>query len=179
MPAAADDRLIVVARVLRPQGRHGELRLEPLTDDPGRLRELTVCYLVPPPGGECYQVEGVRYQQGVPVLKLRGVDGLAAAEPLGGRLVTIPRAAVRPLPPGWYYPFELEGCEVRTSDGAPLGRLTDVLAGVEHDFWVVRVGGRECLVPAVAAILERVDLARRVVVIRPPEGLLELGEPAA
>jgi hypothetical protein len=36
------------------------------------------------------------------------------------------------------------------------------------------VGGRECLIPAVREIVTRVDPAARVVVIRPPAGLLDL-----
>ena len=32
--------LVAVGRILRPQGRRGEVRLEPLTDEPRRLREL-------------------------------------------------------------------------------------------------------------------------------------------
>jgi 16S rRNA processing protein RimM len=38
----------------------------------------------------------------------------------------------------------------------------------------VRDGEREYLIPAVAEIVTDVDLAARRVVIRPPEGLLEL-----
>jgi 16S rRNA processing protein RimM len=55
-----------------------------------------------------------------------------------------------------------------------VGTIDDVWEGPAHDLWVVRADGRECLVPAVAAIVARVDLAARRVVIRPPEGLLEL-----
>ena len=41
-------------------------------------------------------------------------------------------------------------------------------------FWVVRSEGREHLIPAVPEIVREVDLGARRVVIRPPEGLLEL-----
>jgi 16S rRNA processing protein RimM len=166
--------LIAVGRILRPQGRHGEVRVEPLTDEPGRLAELGECYLVPPATGDRRRVEAMRFQGDVPVLKLSGVDGLDEAETLAGRLVAIPRGAVRPLPSDRFYAFELVGCAVRDPDGAALGTVTDVMAGDHHDLWVVRAGAREWLVPAVSAIVERVDLAERVVVVRPPEGLLDL-----
>ena len=45
------------------------------------------------------------------------------AEALVGRLVTIPRAAVRPLPPDRYYAFDLVGCVVETPEGASLGTI--------------------------------------------------------
>ena len=41
--AAGAGALVAVGRIVRPQGRRGEVRLEPLTDEPGRLRELREC----------------------------------------------------------------------------------------------------------------------------------------
>ena len=84
-----------MARVARPQGRRGEVRVEPLTDEPRRLSELAECYLVPPETGERRRVETVWFQNGVPVMKLAGVESLGDAEGLAGRLVTIPRKAAR------------------------------------------------------------------------------------
>lgn len=166
--------LIAVGRIVRPQGRHGEVRVEPLTDEPRRLAELGECRLVPPETGEQRVIERVWFQGGIPVMKLGGVESIGEAEALVGRLVSIPRAAARPLPPDRFYAFDLVGCAVTTPDGARLGEVTDVWAGPGHDFWVLRTGGRNCPIPAVSAIVARVDLAGRVVVIRPPEGLLEL-----
>ncbi len=168
--------LVAVARVLRPQGRRGEVRVEPLTDDPARLRELGECFLVPPETGEPRRVEAVWFQGGAPVLKLAGSDGIGEAEALAGRLVAIPRAAVRPLPADRFYAFDLVGCAVRTPDGGIVGTIADVHGGAEQDLWVVRAGEREWLLPAVSAIVERVDLAGRTVLVRPPEGLVELDE---
>jgi 16S rRNA processing protein RimM len=166
--------LIAVGRVVRPQGRRGEVRLEPLTDEPSRLHDLRECHLVPPESGERRAVEAVWFQGGAPVVKLAGCDGLDAAEALVGRFVAIPQEAARALPPGRFYAFDLVGCTVETAEGVPVGVLADVQAGPAHDLWVVRAGARECLVPAVAAIVERVDLPARRVVVRPPEGLFEL-----
>jgi len=166
--------LVAVGRIVRPQGRRGEVRLESLTDDPDRLTELSECYLVPPPNGERRSVETVRFQGGVPVVKLADVESIDVAETLVGRFVSVPRAAVRPLPPDRFYHFDLVGCAVWTPEGTQLGTLADVVPGTGHDFWILRAGARECMIPAVSAIVERVDLVGRVVVIRPPDGLLEL-----
>jgi 16S rRNA processing protein RimM len=172
-PAGAG-ALVAVGRIVRTQGRRGEVRVEPLTDSPERLGELRECWLVPPAAGERHTIERVWLQGGVPVVKLAGIDTMTDAEALAGRLVTIPRAAVRPLPPDRYYAFDLVGCAVETPEGAELGTVTEVLVGREHDYWTVQRGERTWLLPAVAAIVERVDLAARRVVARPPEGLVEL-----
>jgi 16S rRNA processing protein RimM len=173
-PAEGAAQLVAVARIRRPQGRRGEVRLEPLTDAPERLRELGRCWLVPPDAGEPRVVEAVWFQGSSPVLKLAGCDSITDAQALAGRLVTIPRAAVRPLPPDRYYAFDLVGCAVETPEGEPLGTVAEVQAGPEHDYWVVRRGPREWLLPAVGAIVLRVDLPARRIVARPPEGLVEL-----
>lgn len=166
--------LVAVGRIVRPQGRRGEVRLEALTDAPERLRDLRECWLVPPPAGERHAVEAVWFQGRVPVVKLAASASIADAQALVGRLVTIPRAAVRQLPPDHFYAFDLVGCRVETPDGASLGTIAEVMAGPEHDYWTVQGEGRSWLLPAVTAIVERVDLAARRVMVRPPEGLVEL-----
>ena len=150
------------------------MRVEPLTDAPERLAELRECWLVPPAAGERHDVEAVWFQGRVPVVKFAGSATMTDAQALVGRLVTIPRASVRPLPPDRYYAFDLVGCVVETPDGTSLGTITEVLAGPEHDYWTVQRGDRAWPLPAVTAIVERVDLAARRVVARPPEGLVEL-----
>jgi 16S rRNA processing protein RimM len=172
--------LIAVGEVVRPWGRRGEVRLRPLTDEPARLGALGTCYLVPPAAGESRRIEAVWFQGGAPILKLDGCDTIAAAEALVGRLVAIPREAARPLPPDRFYAFDLVGCRVETTAGDAVGVVEDVWASPGHDLWVVRAGERECLIPAVGAIVEAVDLHARRVVVRPPEGLLALDpSPAA
>ena len=166
--------LVAIGRIVRTQGRRGEVRVEPLTDVPERLAELRECWLVPPTAGERHDVEAVWFQGRVPVVKFADSASMTDAQALVGRLVAIPRAAVRPLPPDRYYAFDLVGCVVETPEGASLGTIAEVLAGPEHDYWTVQRGDRAWPLPAVAAIVERVDLTARRVVVRPPEGLVEL-----
>ena len=71
--------LVAVGRIVRAQGLRGEVRLQPLTDDPARLADLADCWLVPPASGERRQVEGLRFQGAIPVLKLAGADARGGA----------------------------------------------------------------------------------------------------
>ena len=63
---------------------------------------------------------------------------------------------------------------VVTEDGREVGRMAGVEQGPGQDRWIVRDGAREHLIPAVAEIVVDVDVATRRIVIRPPDGLLEL-----
>ena len=78
------------------------------------------------------------------------------------------------MPPGRFYPWQLEGCRVFTEDGRDVGRVRRIEQSPAHDLWVVDDGARERLIPAVAEIVVEVDLAGGRVVIRPPDGLLDL-----
>ena len=88
--------------------------------------------------------------------------------------VGIRPAQALPLPPGRLYPWQLVGCRVVTEDGRAVGELSGIEPSPAHDLWVVRGPGREHLIPAVEEIVVVVDVDARRVVIRPPEGLLEL-----
>jgi 16S rRNA processing protein RimM len=168
--------LVVIGEVLRPHGVRGALRVAPQTDRPERFDGLRECVLWDPAGGAraVRRVREVRRQGDVVLLSLEGCDSPESARALVGRLVALPRAQALPPPPGHVYPWQLVGCRVETEDGRAVGELSGVQPSPAHDLWVVRGEGREHLIPAVPEIVREVDVTARRVVIRPPEGLLEL-----
>ena len=168
--------LVVIGEVTRPHGLRGELRVMPHTDRPERFAALAECVL----WDEATDVRAVRRitaarRQGDAVLlSLAGCESVEAAAALVGKLVALPRAQALTPPPGRVYPWQLIGCRVLTDDGRSIGELTGIEPSPAHDLWVVRGAEREHLIPAVAEIVVEVDVEGRRVVIRPPEGLLEL-----
>ena len=171
----ADD-LVVIGEVTRPHGLRGALRVTPQTDRPERFDDLRECVLWDPPSDArvVRRIREVRHQGDVVLLSLVGCDSPEAARTLSGRLVALPRSQALPPPPGHVYPWQLVGCRVEAEDGHAVGELSGVEPSPAHDLWVVRSEGREHLIPAVPEIVREVDLGARRVVIRPPEGLLEL-----
>ena len=168
--------LVVIGEVLRPHGVRGALRVAPQTDRPERFDGLRECVLWDPAGDAraVRRVREVRRQGDVVLLSLEGCDSPETARALTGRLVALPRSQALPPPAGHVYPWQLAGCRVETEDGRVVGELSGVQASPAHDLWVVRGQGREHLIPAVPEIVREVDVSARRVVIRPPEGLLEL-----
>jgi 16S rRNA processing protein RimM len=168
--------LVALGELGRPHGLRGEVRVTPLTDDPARLAGLRECIVwdVARDARERRRVRSARRHGEAVVVALEGVDTPEAAGALVGRLLALPRAEARPLPPGQFYPWQLTGCEVRSEAGEALGVVTRIEASGAQDLWVVEHAGREHLVPAVPEIVQEVDLAARRVTIRPPAGLLEL-----
>jgi 16S rRNA processing protein RimM len=168
--------LVVIGEVTRPHGLRGALRVTPHTDRPERFEGLAECVLWDPVSDArvVRRIEAVRRQGDAVLLSLGGCDSPEAATALIGRLVALPRAQALPPPPGHVYAWQLVGCRVETEDGGLVGDVSGIQPSPAHDLWVVRGAGREHLIPAVAEIVREVDLDARRVVIRPPEGLLEL-----
>jgi len=171
-----NDRLVVIGEIARPHGLRGEVRVTPLTDRPERFEAVTECVLWDKAHDtrEPRRITGVRRQGAAVLLSLAGCETVEAAGALIGCLVALPEAEAMPLPPGRFYPWQLEGCRVLTEAGREVGRVTRVEQAPGQDLWVVSDGTRERLIPAVAEIVLEVDLAGGRVVIRPPDGLLDL-----
>jgi 16S rRNA processing protein RimM len=171
-----NERLVAIGEIVRAHGLTGAVRVKALTDRPQRFEGLADCIVWDPDGDTraARAVERVDRNQETILMKLAGVEGVQDANALVGRLVAVPERDAVPLPEGQFYPWQLVGCRVETEAGQPVGEVTGLERGPAQDLWVVAAGGRERLVPAVAEIIVALDLAARRVIIRPPEGLLEL-----
>jgi 16S rRNA processing protein RimM len=174
-PGDAEREWIAVARILRPQGRHGEVIAELLTDFPERFTNLKTVRAIRPAGeiGEL-ELERAWLHKGRVVLKFAGYETIDQAEALrGARLVVGPSELIE-LPDYHYYDFDLVDCEVVTREGEPLGRVTEVLHHGAAPLLMIQNQGREYLIPLALDICTEIDIARKRIVIEPPEGLLEL-----
>jgi 16S rRNA processing protein RimM len=177
---------VLLARLVRPHGRHGELVAEILTDFPERFHERTRLFLIPPErvGSRPreVQLENFWFQRSRIVMKFQAVDSINEAEALRGFEVAIPATERAPLEAGSVYISDLIGC--RLIDLNREGRDVGAIVNVDRDsssteLLVVRPGGGggELLIPFVAEFVVRVDAANRRVEMRLPEGLLEINAP--
>jgi len=175
-PEGRGPRLVAIGTVVRAHGLRGDVTVRALTDRPARFDSLLGCVLWDSDRDVRLErrVERVRRQGEHIILKLSDVDGVDAARGLVGRLVAVAESDAVPLADGQFYPWQLEGCRVETEDGTRVGEVAGIERSPAHDLWVVADGVREHLVPAVPEIVVDVNLGARRVVIRPPEGLLEL-----
>lgn len=163
-------RFLAVARIARPWGVRGEMKLEILTDFPERLPRLKRVYI----GEEAIPYEGVRfrYYKGMVLMQLPGCETREAAEALRGRLVLIDREEAVPLPPGEYYEHEILDMEVYTTEGVYLGRVKEILYTRANDVYVVRGPFGEVLIPAIRDVVREIDVPANRMVIWPMPGLL-------
>ena len=173
---------LVVGRVVKAHGISGELVVDIRTDDPhGRFGTGNRLRLRPSrrsgeSGTRDVEVESARPHGARMLVRLAGVTDRDGAEALRGNLFVVDAADLPPIDdPDEFYDHQLEGLQVRTVDGRPLGTVTEVLHTAGGELLAVRgESDAELLVPFVAAIVTSVSLADRVVEIDPPEGLLNL-----
>ena len=169
---------VVVGRVGRPHGTHGEVTVEVRTDDPDRRFAAGTVLPTEPAHAGPLTVAALRSSGGRLLVHFEGVPDRTAAEALRGTLLLVDvDPDERPEDPEEFYDHQLVGLAVVTVDGSPVGEVADVLHLPGQDVLVVRPGGadREVLVPFVAALVPEVDLAARRVVVDPPPGLLDEG----
>ncbi len=167
--------LLLVGRVARAHGNKGQVIVNSETDFPQeRFAEGNV--LVVEQAGQTVErrIESVRFQRGRPIVKLAGVETMNDAEALAGAELKLPASELAPLPANTYYRHDLVGCEVRDTHGHALGRVTDVEGPLERSRLVVESDRGELLIPMVEWICVSVDPVAKVIVVDPPEGLLEL-----
>jgi 16S rRNA processing protein RimM len=171
------DDLLLVGRVARAHGNRGQVIVNLETDfAEQRFRPGAVLFVGPEQSAAPRAIESVRFHQGRPVIALEGVGSMDAAEALAGAELWMATASLEPLPAGTFYRHDLAGCEVRDTSGRRLGSVTSVDGPLQRSNLVVNTDRGEVLVPLVADICRSVDVAAKVIVIEPPDGLLELNE---
>ena len=171
---------ITLARVVKTQGRRGEVAGEIYSDVPGRFLPGMKLLALPREPNKIrreLEVQDFWPHKGLLVFKFAGVDSISAAETLVGSELQVPQSQRSELQAGWNYVSDLVGCSV-LDRGRNLGRIEDVEFGAgEAPLLMVRDGARRVEIPFAEAYLDSVDLERRQVRMNLPEGLLEVNGP--
>jgi 16S rRNA processing protein RimM len=172
---------ITLARVVKTQGRRGEVAAEILSDIPDRFVVGMKLLALPKELNASrreLEVEELWPHKGLLVLKFAGVDSISEAETLVGCELQIPGSQRSELQAGWNYVSDLVGCLV-LDHGREIGRIEDVQFGAgEAPLLIVRdLAGRLLEVPFAEAYLDAVDVERKQVRMKLPEGLLEVNAP--
>ena len=163
--------LVLVGRVVKPQGRHGEVAVLPFSDRPDRFPTLRRAF-VEAPGGEAREVRVLRCwpHKGRFVLEIEGVSSIDEAEKLRGLELRIAEEELAALPEGSFYYHQLKGLRVEDEAGAVIGVVDEVMeTGAETRVLVVRGPGGETLLPFASGFVKAVDLAHGRILARRPE----------
>jgi 16S rRNA processing protein RimM len=176
----ANGEFITLARVVKTQGRRGEVAAQTHSDVPGRFVLGMKLFVLPKAQDSRreLEVEDLWPHKGLLVLKFRGVDSIFDAERLIGSELQVLSTQRADLEPGWNYVSDLVGCVV-LDQSREIGRIEDVQfgAGEAPLLMVANAAGKKFEVPFAEAYLEGVDTAQRQVRMNLPEGMLEINGP--
>ena len=172
---------VTLAVVIKTQGRRGEVAVDPQTDVPDRFREkMQLSALGKDNARRSLIIEDLWPHKSFLVLKFEGVDTMTDAEALIGAELQVPINERASLEPGWTYLSDLVGCVV--FDGSKeIGPIQDVQFGAgEAPLLIVKSESKlPYEIPFAEAFLEKLDLERKQVRMKLPEGLLEVNAPVA
>ncbi|MGA3126035.1 MAG: ribosome maturation factor RimM [Candidatus Korobacteraceae bacterium] len=193
---------ITIARVVKVQGRVGEVAAELHTDFPERFEQRRTLYAWNAEGKlerrELHLEEYWPHKGGM-VFKFEDVNSIEEAEMLLGSEIQIPAGERAELEEGACYVSELLGCLVVEVSGEPrdVGRVVDVNFGagtaplliVKDEVRMAETrqtpplrgqeheGGKEFMIPFVESFTTKLDLKGKRIEMKLPEGLLELEAP--
>jgi 16S rRNA processing protein RimM len=172
LPASLDPppTHLLVARILTPWGLKGDIRIQVVTDFPDRFRRNLSVWLGPDriPA----RIERARpYKEGI-LLKLRGHNTPEHVSQFAGMDVFVAAEDAVELPEGDYFYHQIIGLAVQTEDGAVIGQVEEIIATGSNDVYIVKGENGEIPIPALDTVILDIDLARGILVVRLPEGLI-------
>src|SRR5690242_1675578 len=133
-PGGTAEEFVTLARVIKTQGRHGEVAVQVHSDIPDRLHPgLRLFSLAQDNSRRELQIEDTWPHKDWLVLKFNGVDSISDAELVIGCELQVPLSERAQLDPGAAYVSDLVGCtllDCRTEvRGREVGVVTDVRFG--------------------------------------------------
>lgn len=152
-------------------GVTGEVRLKSFCAEPTAIADYGPLYTED--GGRSFKVTLTRPVAGGLGARLSGIRTKEEADALRGVNLYADRARLPNLPDDEFYHADLIGLEVRDPGGATLGTLRAIHNHGAGDILEVFAPGRKSalMIPFTRAAVPTVDLAARIIVADPPEGL--------
>ena len=169
---------VTLARIVKTQGRRGEVAVEAHSGIPGRLYAgMRVSALDTSDSRRELKIEDAWPHKDWLVLKFEGIDSISDAERLIRSELQVPLSERAELEAGAAYVSDLVGCSL-FDGGREVGTVTDVRFGAgEAPLLVVGSGKSELEVPYAQEFLVEVDLEHERIEMNLPEGLLEVNAP--
>lgn len=170
------DGYIAVGQIAGVHGLRGEVRVEPHTDFPERFKPGLKLAM-----GDVQTVAEIvaaRPHKNVILIRFVGVNQRGQAEALRGKWLFVKDEDAFELEEGVYWIHDLMGLSVLSSSGEQYGAITDVLSTGANDVYVVRTEapfnrGKDLLIPAIADVVQEVDIDAGQMIVDLPSGLVE------
>lgn len=159
-----------IGQITNTHGLKGEVKARAFTESKKRFEELKSVLIDFKGKLEKYDIEKIRYQNEIILLKLKGVDDIDEAEKLKGYYIKIPRNDAKETEKNEFFIADLIGCEVFEND--LIGIVDDVFTAGASDVYVIkRKGKKDLLIPAIESVIKNIDVENKRIDVEIPRGL--------
>ena len=161
-----------IGQISNTHGLKGELKVRPYTENAKRFEKIKrVLIRNKQDGFDEYEVQSVRYQKDIVLLKLQGIDDIDIAENLKTQSLIIPREDAKELEENEFFIADLIGCNVYENN-EKIGELVDIFTAGASDVYVIkRADKNDLLLPALESIIKNIDVKNKKIDVEVPRGL--------
>ncbi len=162
---------LVVGRIGRAHGVQGEATVEVRTDQPDQ--RFAVGATVSTEDGRNLIITGNRWHNKILLLSFAGITDRDQVEQLRDQLVST-EVNTEDQEPGEYHFQQLIGCQVKLEDSKDIGVVREIIQLPGQDLLGIDTPNGEVLIPMVKQIIIAIDIDAKLIVVNPPEGLLDV-----
>ena len=162
-----------VGQIVNTFGINGFVKVYPYVDDFSRFDNLKKVHIKSKKEEKELQIEDVKYQKNMVLVKFKGIDKIEDAEKLRNSYIEIDRADAIPLEEGQYFIADLLGLDVYLDTGEKLGILDDIYNSGSSDIYVVKNElGKQFLLPYIDDVVKQINLEEGKIIVHIIEGLI-------
>ena len=162
-----------IGQIVNTFGIKGFVKVYPYVNDITRFDNLKNVYIKLKNQETEFEIEEVKYQKDMVLVKFKKIDTVEDAEKLRNAYIKIDRKDAVPLEEGEYFIADLLGLEVFLDTGEKLGILDDIYNTGSKDIYVVKNEiGKQFLLPYIDEVIKKIDLENEKIIVHLIEGLI-------
>ena len=162
-----------VGQIVNTFGIKGFVKIYPYVNDIKRFDDLKTVYIKLKKQEIKLEIEEVKYQKNMVLIKFKGIETIEQAEKLRNAYIEIARDDAIDLEEGEYFIADLLGLEVYTDTGEKLGILEDIYNTGSSDIYVVKNNlGKQFLLPYIDEVVKNIDLENGKIIVHLIDGLV-------
>ena len=166
-------KYLEIGQIVNTFGIKGMVKVMPFTENIERFSKMKTVYVKNKKENKKYEIEEVKYNKDMVLIKFKGVDKVEDAELLRNSYLKVNRQDEPELEEGTYYIVDLIGLDVYSDEGKLLGKLDDVFNSGSCDIYVVKDElGKQLLLPAISDVIKEINLNERKIVAHLLKGLV-------
>ena len=164
--------LFAIGEIVKTRGLRGCLKVLCYVETKNTFSDLKFVYIEQTSGQKNrFELKKIDVSGHILFVELEGIPDVESAKAFVGRKVFLPEDMQEKLPEGEYYWRDIIGLDVYNEDDKYIGKIESVFPTGSNDVYVCKGEEREILLPAIADVIRKIDVNRRVMIVRLLEGL--------